>query len=252
MKIIAIVNQKGGVGKTTTTVNLAASLAKFGQKVLLVDMDPQANASTGCGINKMQLQHSIYHVLLGIQPLQNICHSALNMMLAPATADLAGAEVELVHEARREYRLQDALIGLDVHYDYVLIDCPPALGLLTINALTAAHKVIIPMQCEYYALEGLSDLVNTLKRIRTNLNPTLQIAGLLRTLFDGRNALAHQVSNELLAHFTDKVYQTIIPRTVRLAEAPSHGQSILQYDASSKGALAYLELAREILQREAI
>jgi chromosome partitioning protein len=252
MKILAITNQKGGVGKTTTCVNLAASLASLGKKVLLIDLDPQGNASTGSGVDKTHLKHSIYHVLIGKKSLIEVIVSSEKggFDIAPSNRELAGAEVELVNELARETRLKVAINKLMSAYDYVLLDCPPALNLVTVNALTAASAVMIPMQCEYYALEGLSDLVNTIKKVRAHLNPTLEIEGLLRTLFDNRNMLAQQVSAQLISHFGDKVYKTIIPRNIRLAEAPSYGLPVLGYDKSSKGALAYLELAQEITTKE--
>ncbi|HZW87223.1 MAG TPA: ParA family protein [Gallionella sp.] len=248
-KILAVTNQKGGVGKTTTTVNLAASLAAAGQRVLLIDLDPQGNATMGSGIEKRDLQTSIYNVLLGsktaIEVRKNSTAGRYDVL--PANRDLAGAEVELVDLPQREMRLRDALRGVTEEYDYVLIDCPPALNLLTLNGLCAARSVMIPMQCEYYALEGLSDLVSTIRKVRANLNPELEIEGLLRTMFDPRNALAQQVSDQLQEHFGDKVYRTVIPRNVRLAEAPSYGLPVLYHDKLSKGTQAYLALAGELL-----
>ena len=253
MKILAITNQKGGVGKTTTCVNLAASLAANGKRVLLIDLDPQGNASTGSGVDKAHLRHSIYHVLLGEKTLHDVIVTVekSGFDIAPSNRELAGAEVELVNELARETRLKQAIIALratDKAYDFVLLDCPPALNLVTVNALTAAHTVMIPMQCEYYALEGLSDLVNTIKKVRAHLNPTLEIEGLLRTMFDNRNMLATQVSDQLKSHFGKKVYNTVIPRNIRLAEAPSYGLPVLIYDKASKGSQAYLALAKEIIQ----
>lgn len=252
MRILAVTNQKGGVGKTTTCVNLAASLAAAGQKVLLIDLDPQGNASTGSGIDKAHLKSSIYHVLIEKTTLSEAIQPSEKggFDVAPANRELAGAEVELVNEIARENRLKNALKVVNNAYDYVLIDCPPALNLVTVNALTAAHAVMIPMQCEYYALEGLSDLVNTIKKVRAHLNPTLEIEGLLRTMFDNRNMLASQVSQQLAQHFGDKVYTTVIPRNIRLAEAPSYGMPALIYDKFSKGAQAYEALAKEIISKK--
>ena len=251
MRILAITNQKGGVGKTTSAVNLSAALAKFKQRVLLIDLDPQGNATTGCGIVKSDALPTVYQLLLGDTTLaQAIQKTAFGFDILPANRELAGAEIELIELDGREQKLKEALATVSDHYDYVLIDCPPALNMLTVNALVASKSVMIPMQCEYYALEGLSDLVNTIKKVRTHLNPTLEIEGLLRTMFDNRNMLAQQVSAQLVGHFGDKVYSTLIPRNVRLAEAPSYGMPALIYDKSSKGAQAYLQLAKEILDRE--
>ncbi len=252
-KILAITNQKGGVGKTTTSVNLAASLAAAKQRVLLIDLDPQGNATMGSGVDKRDLQSSVYEVLLGSKTIAEArMHAEAGKYdLLPANRDLAGAEIELVDLDRRETRLRDALQLVDSEYDYVLIDCPPALNLLTLNGLCAAKSVMIPMQCEYYALEGLSDLVNTIRKVRANLNPELEIEGLLRTMFDPRNALAQQVSDQLQEHFGDKVYRTVIPRNVRLAEAPSFGVPALYHDKLSKGTQAYLALAGEFLNNAA-
>jgi chromosome partitioning protein len=252
-KILAITNQKGGVGKTTTSVNLAASLAAEAQRVLLVDLDPQGNATMGSGIDKRSLPATVYQVLLGERTISEVrMHSASGGYdLVPANRELAGAEVEMVEIERREMRLKEALATVEGEYDFIFIDCPPALNLLTVNGLSAAHAVMIPMQCEYYALEGLSDLVQTIKQVRAHLNPGLQIEGLLRTMYDPRNTLAQQVSAQLVEHFGDKVYRTVIPRNVRLAEAPSYGVPALKFDRNSKGAQAYLELAGEMLGRSA-
>jgi chromosome partitioning protein len=251
-RIFAVVNQKGGVGKTTTSVNLAAALAREGSRVLLVDLDPQGNATMGSGVDKRAAARTVYHVLLGLGEAGNIRLRAERggYDLRPANRELAGAEVELVDLDRREGRLKAALAGVRADYDYVFIDCPPSLSLLTLNGLVAADAVLIPMQCEYYALEGLSDLVGTIKRVRANLNPKLEIAGLVRTMYDARNTLAQQVSAQLEAHFAEKVYRSIVPRNVRLAEAPSYGTPAVLWDPESKGAQAYLALAQEVLERE--
>jgi chromosome partitioning protein len=253
-RILAVTNQKGGVGKTTTSVNLAAGLAQAGKRVLLVDLDPQGNATMGSGIDKRALKNSVYQVLLGLATADSVRHKSVSggYDLIPANRDLAGAEVELVNLEHRESRLKAALASVAGDYDFILLDCPPALNMLTVNGLVAAHAVMIPMQCEYYALEGLSDLVNTIKRLRQHLNPKLDIEGLLRTMYDPRNTLAQQVSAQLREHFGDKVYATVIPRNVRLAEAPSFGVPAVTLDKECKGSQAYVELAVEILSRDAV
>ncbi len=252
-RVLAVANQKGGVGKTTTSINLAAGLSSTGSRVLLVDLDPQGNATMGSGVDKRPLRTTVYEVLLGSATIRDarVRSDSGGFDLIPANRELAGAEVELVDLERREDRLKSALAELESEYDYVLIDCPPALNLLTVNGLTAAHAVMIPMQCEYYALEGLSDLVETIKKVRTHLNPSLEIEGLLRTMFDPRNSLSQQVSDQLQKHFGNKVFRTIIPRNVRLAEAPSHGVPGIRYDTQSKGAIAYQALADEVLAKPA-
>lgn len=251
-KIIAISNQKGGVGKTTTSVNLAACLATLGKKVLLVDIDPQGNTTSGLGVNKADVHNCIYDVLINdVHPKDAIVETNVSgLSIIPATIQLAGAEIELVHTISREQRLKKSLHLIKQNYDYILIDCPPSLGILTINSLTAADSVLIPIQCEYYALEGLSQLLNTIRLVQKHLNTTLQIEGVLLTMLDARTNLGIQVIEEVKKYFQQKVYQTIIPRNVRLSEAPSHGQAIITYDSRSKGAEVYLELAKEVIMYE--
>jgi chromosome partitioning protein len=251
-RIIAVTNQKGGVGKTTTSVNFAASLSETGRRVLLVDLDAQGNATMGSGIDKHALEYSGYDVLLGRMPIRSVITKATDAGydLLPGNADLTAAEVELMNKEDRERRLRSALSYVQNDYDLILIDCPPSLNMLTVNALAAAHSVFIPIQCEYYALEGLSALLDTVEQVRMAINPGLAIEGLLRTMFDARNNLAMEVSSQLQEHFGDKLYRTIIPRNVRLAEAPSHGLPVLRYDKNSRGALAYLALAGEYLRRQ--
>ncbi|MFR6688547.1 ParA family protein [Listeria innocua] len=248
-KVIALANQKGGVGKTTSSVNLSSSLAFLGRKVLLVDIDPQGNASSGVGVNKGEIEHCIYDVLVDDVAIQDVLQKTDldNLNVIPATIQLAGAEVELVPAISREIRLKKAIDSIRDDYDYVIIDCPPSLGLLTLNALTAADSVLIPVQCEYYALEGLSQLLNTIRIVQKHLNEDLQIEGVLLTMLDARTNLGIQVIDEVKKYFQNKVFNTIIPRNVRLSEAPSHGKPILLYDAKSKGAEVYLELAKEVV-----
>ncbi len=250
-KIFCIANQKGGVGKTTTAVNLAAGLAKLGQRILLVDLDPQGNATMGAGINKATLSTSVYQVLLGLSDARAAKQTSESggFDVLPANRELAGAEIEMVELDQRETRLKQALAVVDTDYDVILVDCPPALSMLTLNGLCAAHGVVIPMQCEYYALEGLSDLVNTIKIVHSKLNPELKVIGLLRVMFDPRMMLSQQVSSQLEQHFGDKVFKTVIPRNVRLAEAPSYGIPGVIFDPTSKGAQAYLDFGKELVTR---
>lgn len=250
-KVMAVVNQKGGVGKTTTTVNLGASLAELSKRVLVVDIDPQGNTTSGLGVNRYRLKKCIYNVLIDGIPIEAVIlpTNTPRLELVPATIQLAGAEIELVLAMQREVKLREAVQYVLQNYDYILIDCPPSLGLLTLNALTAAHGVLIPVQCEYYALEGLSQLMNTVSLVQRHLNRNLVVAGALLTMFDSRTNLAAQVVDEVRAYFKEKVYTTVIPRNVRLSEAPSHGQPILTYDPKSKGTEVYMELAREVIAR---
>jgi chromosome partitioning protein len=250
-KIFCIANQKGGVGKTTTCVNLAAGLAKIGQRVLLIDMDPQGNATMGSGVDKRSLELTVYDVLLENASIQEaaVFSEKVGYHVLGANRELTGAEVELVALERRDKRLKGALAAVDADYDFVLIDCPPSLSMLTLNGLCAANGVVVPMQCEYFALEGLTDLVNTIKQVHANLNPDLQIIGLLRVMFDTRTTLQQQVSDQLKEHFGDKVFSTVIPRNVRLAEAPSYGVPGVVFDPSAKGSKAFVEFAREMVDR---
>jgi chromosome partitioning protein len=248
---LTIANQKGGVGKTTTSVNLAAALSRLGKRVLLVDLDPQGNATMGSGIDKRRLTRSVYHVMIGMSDVvetAQICEAG-GYSLLPANRELAGAEIELVEFEERETRLKDALHVVRDQYDFILIDAPPSLSLLTLNGLCAAHGVIIPMQCEYYALEGLTDLVNTIRKVHANFNTSIRIIGILRVMFDSRITLAQQVSAQLEEHFKDKVFKSIIPRNIRLAEAPSHGMPGVNFDPSSRGAMGYVEFANELIER---
>jgi chromosome partitioning protein len=251
-KAVAVVNQKGGVGKTTTAINLSAGLALAGRPTLLIDLDPQGNATTGLGVQKSGLYPTIYHVLLGAEPLPKSIRSTpmSELRLVPSDIDLVGAEIELVPLERREHRLEDALGSVPDAYRYVVIDCPPSLGLLTINALAAADTVLVPLQCEFYALEGLTHLLKTVKLVRERLNPRLAIEGIVLTMFDGRTSLAAQIRDEVKRYFPGEIFEALIPRNVRLSEAPSHGKPVMLHDLRSTGAIAYLELTREVLKHE--
>ncbi len=250
-KVFCIANQKGGVGKTTTAINLSAGLAKLGQRVLLIDLDPQGNATMGSGIDKSLLAHNLYDVLIGEATVvqARVKSESGGYDVLPANRELSGAEMDLMGMEERELQLKQALQKISDQYDFILIDCPPTLSLLTLNGLAAAHGVIIPMQCEYFALEGLSDLVNTIKRVHRNINPELSLIGLLRVMFDARVTLQQQVSAQLEAHFGDKVFKTLVPRNVRLAEAPSHGMPGVTYDPASRGAQAYIAFGAEVMER---
>lgn len=248
-RIIAVANQKGGVGKTTTTVNLGASLAYSGKKILLVDIDAQGNATSGLGVRKADVEKDIYDILVNDTPIEEVVlpSSRENLWVVPATIQLAGAEIELTNQMAREIRLKQALEKVSDDYDYILIDCPPSLGHLTINAFTASNTILIPVQCEYYALEGLSQLLNTVRLVQKHFNPDLKIEGVLLTMLDARTNLGYEVVDEVKKYFREKVYKSIIPRNIRLSEAPSHGLSIIDYDPRSRGAEVYLELAKEVL-----
>lgn len=250
--IFAVTNQKGGVGKTTTTVNLAASLADSGKKVLMIDLDPQGNATTGCGIDKDSIETSSYEVIMAEAKASDaiIRPEGLGFDVMPTNTDLTAAEVQLLEIKLREHRLRLALESSKEKYDFILIDCPPSLSMLTVNALVASKGVLIPIQCEYYALEGLTSLLRTIERVKQRANPALEVTGMVRTMFDARNNLANQVSRQLISHFQGKVFHSIIPRNVRLAEAPSHGLPVLNYDRTSRGSIAYMALASELMRRD--
>lgn len=248
-RIIAVANQKGGVGKTTTAVNLSACLADLGKRVLLIDIDPQGNTTSGIGVNKADVRYCVYDVIINDVPIEDavLTTDLPNLSLLPATIQLAGAEIELVPTISREVRLRKAIQPLRNHYDYIVIDCPPSLGLLTVNALTASDSVLIPIQCEYYALEGLSQLLNTIRLVQKHLNTSLEVEGVVLTMLDARTNLGIQVIEDVKKYFRDKVYRTVIPRNVRLSEAPSHGRPVIHYDAKSKGAETYMDLAKEVM-----
>ncbi len=248
-QVLSVVNQKGGVGKTTTAVNLAAAVALAGHPTILVDLDPQGNATTGLGVPKEGLYPTIYHVLLGNEPAESALHptGVAGLSIIPSDIDLVGAEIELVGVERREYVVREAVGTLRERAAYIILDCPPSLGLLTLNALTASDRVLVPLQCEFYALEGLAHLIKTVARVRERLNPSLEVAGIVLTMFDGRTSLALQIRDEVGRYFPGQILETVIPRNVRVTEAPSHGKPVMLYDLKSSGSLAYLELAREVL-----